>query len=110
MALSAVLFDGCHKHMTAEQVYAAARKKTPISLATVYNALHQFTAAGLLREVLIDSHQVYFDTNTGNHYHFFDQATGKLHDISAKAVRLARLPKLPKGRRFDRVDVIIRLR
>ena len=72
MALAAVLFDGCHKHMTAEQVYAAARKKAPLSLATVYNALHQFTAVGLLREVLVDSNQVYFDTNISSHHHFFD--------------------------------------
>jgi len=110
MALAAVLFDGCHKHMTAEQVYAAARKKAPLSLATVYNALHQFTAAGFLREVLVDSNQVYFDTNISSHHHFFDENAGELYDIPAKAVRLARLPKPPKGRRLDRVDVIIRLR
>jgi Fur family iron response transcriptional regulator len=111
MALAGVLFDGCPKHMTAEQVYAAARKnRTRVSLATVYNALHQFTRAGLLREVLIDSNRVYFDTNISAHHHFFDQASGRLHDIPASAVRIARLPKPPRGGKIDRVDVIIRLR
>src|ERR1700733_13722914 len=77
MALAALLFDGCDKHMTAEQVHAALRRnRTRVSLATVYNALHQFTEAGLLREVTIDSNSIYFDTNTGSHHHFFDATNG----------------------------------
>jgi len=109
-ALAAILFDGAPKHMTAEQVHAAARtRRSKVSLATVYNALHQFTEAGLLREVLIDSARVYFDTNTDAHHHFFDEASGDLHDIPAAAVKLARLPKPLKGRKVARVDVIIRL-
>jgi Fur family iron response transcriptional regulator len=110
-ALAALLFDGCDKHMTAEQVHAAAfKQKANMSLATVYNTLHQFTEAGLLHEVMIDSSRVYFDTNTHAHHHFFDEATGELHDIPAKNVHIARLPKMPTGRKLDRVDVIIRLR
>jgi Fur family iron response transcriptional regulator len=111
VALASVLFDGCPKHMTAEQVHAAARKnRARVSLATVYNALHQFTTAGLLREVLVDSSRVYFDTNISAHHHFFDEKSGLLHDIPAEAIGIARLPKPLKGRRVARVDVIIRLR
>jgi Fur family iron response transcriptional regulator len=111
MVLATILFDGCPKHMTAEQVYAAVRKnRARVSLATVYNALHQFTAAGLLHEVLVDSSRVYFDTNTDAHHHFFDEKSGELHDIPATAIGIARLPKPLKGRRVARVDVIIRLR
>jgi Fur family iron response transcriptional regulator len=110
MALAALLFDGCPKHVTAEQVHAALRRnRTRVSLATVYNALHQFTDAGLLREVMIDPGRVYFDTHTETHHHFFDETSGQLHDISAKDVRLARLPKLPRGRKLNRVDIVIRV-
>jgi Fur family iron response transcriptional regulator len=110
-ALATLLFDGQHKHMTAENVFAAARKdRTNVSLATVYNTLHQFTKAGLLREVVIDSNRVYFDTNVGPHHHFFDETTGRLHDIPADTVHIAQLPRIPRGRKLDRVDVIIRLR
>ena len=42
-----------------------------VSLATVYNTLHQFTQAGLLRQVVVDAARSYFDTNTGDHQHFF---------------------------------------
>jgi Fur family iron response transcriptional regulator len=108
--MATLLFDGCDKHMTAEQVHAALRRnRSRVSLATVYNALHQFTTAGLLREVMIDNAGIYFDTNTGSHHHFFDAPTGKLHDIPADAVHIARLPKLPRGRKLDRVDIVIRV-
>jgi Fur family iron response transcriptional regulator len=109
-ALAALLFDGMDKHVTAEEVFAAARKRRiPISLATVYNALNQFTEAGLLREVVVDSVRAYFDTNTGSHHHFFDEDSGALIDVPDRDVRIARLPPPPLGRKFNRVDVIIRV-
>jgi Fur family transcriptional regulator, iron response regulator len=109
-ALAALLFDGAHKHMTAEQVHAAARKqRMDVSLATVYNTLNQFTQAGLLHEVVVDSGRVYFDTNTGNHHHFFDEDSGHLMDIPASAVSISKLPHPPAGRKLGRVDVIIRV-
>lgn len=108
--VAALLFDGMHKHVTAEQVYAAAQKKrTPISLATAYNTLHQFTAAGLLRQVMIDPARIYFDTNVSDHHHFFHEQGGQLIDIPAESVTLEKLPKIPAGTKLDRVDVIIRL-
>jgi Fur family transcriptional regulator, iron response regulator len=111
MALAATLFDGCPKHVTAEQVHAAVRRnRSKVSLATVYNALHSFTEAGLLRQVVIDSNRIYFDTNIDPHHHFFDPASGELFDVHAGDVKIAKLPKLPRGRKLDRVDVIIRLR
>jgi len=111
LALGALLFDGVDKHVTAEQVFDAARKKRArVSLATVYNTLHQFTEAGLLREVVIDANQVYFDTNTTNHHHFFNETKGCLTDVSASSVHVNRLPKLPAGLCLNRVDVIIRVK
>ena len=111
LALGALLFDGIHKHVTAEQMFAAARKnQVPVSLATIYNTLHQFTEAGLLREVVIDSARVYFDTNTHDHHHFFNETEGFLTDIPAASVHVDRLPKLPAGLSLDRVDVIVRVR
>lgn len=110
LALGALLFDGMDKHVTAEQVFeAAAKTNAQVSLATVYNTLNQFTEAGLLREVVIDAARVYFDTNVGDHHHFFNESEGRLTDIPASAVHVDRLPKLPAGQRLDRVDVIIRV-
>ena len=81
----------------------------PVSLATVYNTLHQFTEAGLLREVVVEPGRSYFDTNTDDHHHFFCEANGMLQDIPAHAVTVGALPRAPAGTEIRRVDVIVRV-
>lgn len=111
LALADLLFDGAHKHVTAEQTFAATRKKRlRLSLATVYNTLNHFLAAGLMTQVAVDGGQVYFDTHTGPHHHIYNEESGDLTDIPASAVRIARFPKLPKGKKLSRVDVMLRVR
>jgi Fur family transcriptional regulator, iron response regulator len=111
LALGALLFDGKDKHVTAEALHrAAADRHMGVSLATVYNSLHQFTEAGLLRKVALDASSVYFDTCVGDHHHFYDTKTGMLHDIPAANLKMTGIPDLPPGRQLDRVDVIIRLK
>src|SRR3546814_280447 len=81
-----------------------------VSLATVYNTLHQFTGAGLLREVVVESGRSYFDTNTSDHHHFFHEDRSELQDIAAESLSVGELPPTPDGTVVDRVDVIIRVR
>ncbi len=110
LALARLLFERGDRHVTAEQLHAdvmAAGIK--VSLATVYNNLHQFTGAGLLREVVVDSGRSYFDTNTASHFHFFHEATGRLEDIPIDDLVLGALPQLPENTSVKRVDVIIRI-
>jgi Fur family iron response transcriptional regulator len=80
-----------------------------VSLATVYNALHQFTDAGLLREIVVDSGRSYFDTNTTEHHHFYYESSGRLEDIPAGQMVLAAIPPAPKGTAITRVDVVVRV-
>lgn len=82
----------------------------PVSLATVYNTLHQFTEAGLLRQVVIEPGRCYFDTNTETHHHFFRVDDGALIDIPNEAVSVNGLPSLPDGTALERVEVVIRIR
>lgn len=111
LALARLLFGGKDRHVTAEQLHGEAKAaEIPVSLATVYNALHQFTHAGLLREVVVEPGRSYFDTNVHDHHHFYFEGSGQLQDIPGEEVRLAQLPKPPEGTRVDRVDVIIRVR
>ena len=92
---------------TARRRHAAIR----VSLATVYNTLHQFTAAGLLREVVVEPGRSYFDTNIDDHHHFFCESTGMLQDIPGAAVMVGRAAARPSRHRDQhRVDVIIRVR
>ena len=80
-----------------------------MSLATVYNTLHQFTEAGLLREVVADAGRAYFDTNNSDHHPFFFQDSGRLMDIPSDGVDISRIPEAPAGTRVARVDVIVRV-
>ncbi len=111
MALARVLFEGGHRHVTAESLHAEVKAtRMPVSLATVYNALNQFRDAGLLREVVVAPGRSYFDTNTGHHHHFFVEPDGELHDFPSEKVTIAGLPPPPKGTQLSRVDVIVRVR
>ena len=111
LALSKLLFEGSNRHITAEQLHAEARGfGVIVSLATVYNALHQFTATGMLREVIVDAGRSYFDTNTDDHHHLFYVDDGRLEDITADVVGLAGIPPAPAGCEIERVEVIVRVR
>jgi len=111
LALARLLFDHGDRHVTAEQLHAEAMNaKVRVSLATVYNTLHQFTALGMLREVVVEPARSYFDTNTADHHHFFHERTGQLADIPGDQVQLVRVPSAPEGTEVARVDVIVRVR
>ena len=81
----------------------------PVSLATVYNTLHQFTDVGLLREIAVDASRSYFDTNTSDHHHFFFEDIGYLEDIEGDKIAITRLPEPPAGTQIERVDVVVRV-
>ena len=110
LALAKLLFEGGNRHVSAEALHDEALDSgIRVSLATIYNTLHQFTAAGLMREIVVDSQRSYFDTNVTDHHHFFYETSGRLQDIPAEEVRVARLPGTPAGTRVRRVDVVVRL-
>lgn len=110
MALAEILFRQGDRHITAETLYTdAVAQGVNVSLATVYNALHTFTAKGLLREISIDSSRSYFDTNTREHHHFYFEKSGRLQDIEPGHVTLSQIPEAPDGTSVSRVDVIIRV-
>ncbi len=111
LALAKLLFEGGDRHLTAEMLHDEARAAgVGVSLATVYNTLHQFQDAGLLREIVVDAGRSYFDTNMLTHHHFFCEDTGDLVDIPADQVQINALPEPPAGKTIDRVDVVVHVR
>ncbi len=111
MALGWLLFSKGGRHLTAEMLYEEANKaKVPVSLATIYNTLHQFTEVGLLRQVAVDGSKTYFDTNTTAHHHFFVEGDHELLDIPAAETIVSKLPEAPEGYEIARIDVVVRLR
>ena len=109
-SLASLLFGRGDRHVSAEALHEeAATAGVRISLATIYNALHQFQQAGLLRELAIDGQRSYFDTNTSNHNHFYIEEQGQLIDIPGNAVRVDGVPQPPEGMRISHIDVVVRL-
>jgi Fur family iron response transcriptional regulator len=111
MALGWILFAKGDRHVTAEMLYEeATRAKVPVSLATVYNTLHQFTEVGLLRQVAVDGSKAYFDTNNTEHHHFFIEGDNQLRDIPGTDIIVGKPPVPPQGYEIARIDVVVRLR
>lgn len=111
LALGWMLFSKGNRHVTAETLYEEAiAAKIPVSLATVYNTLNQFTEAGLLRQIGVDGARAYFDTNPTEHHHFFIQGEDELLDIPMSEPLLDKVPEPPEGFEIARVDVVVRLR
>jgi Fur family iron response transcriptional regulator len=110
LALGTLLFAGGDRHVTAELLHAEAQAAGQhVSLATVYNTLHQFKRAGLLRELAINGAKAYFDTNTSNHNHFFVEEVSELLDIPDHAIRVDGVPEPPNGMKISHIDVVVRL-
>ncbi len=111
VALANLLFREEDRHLTAESLHEEAHKAgVRVSLATVYNTLHQFTEARLLNQVAVEAGRSYFDTNIHEHQHFYLEDEGMLIDIPGAAIEVAGVPAAPKGMKVDRVDVVVRLK
>ena len=111
ISLGWLLFGKGDRHITAEMLYdEAMRARVPVSLATVYNTLHQFTEAGLLRQLAVDGAKAYFDTNITDHHHFFVEGDETLMDVPDAGISVSDLPEPPEGMEIARVDVVVRLR
>ena len=99
------------QHMSADKVLQAVNMtEAAVSKATVYNTLGLFARKGLVREVIVDPSKVFYDSNTGEHHHFYNVDTGELSDIETDNLLIGQLPELPEATEIDGVEVIVRVR
>jgi Fur family iron response transcriptional regulator len=111
VALAELLLGGPRRHVSAEELHAEAQvARVRVSLATVYNTLHQFQEAGLLREVAVDASRSYFDTDTSDHHHFYLEDEQRVIDIPPNSIFIHGLPEPPSGMVVTHVDVVVRVR
>ena len=108
------MFSKGNRHIAAEELHdEAVKASVPVSLATVYNTLHQFTDAGLLRIIAVEGSKTWFDTNISDHHHFFLEGENEIVDIPSgpegKPI-VGNLPEPPEGMEISHVDLIVRLR
>lgn len=111
VALCNLIFGSGDRHLSAEELHEEAhRAGEPVSLATVYNTLHQFTDVGIVRPLTGEGQRTYFDTNTSDHHHFFIEEDNQMIDIPTGGISLSQLPEPPEGMEIVNVDVVVRLR
>ncbi len=111
IALADLIFAKGDRHLTVEELHEeAVDAGVPVSLATVYNTLHQFTEAGMIRVLAVESAKTYFDTNVSDHHHFFIEGQNEVLDIPVSNIQIDNLPEPPEGMEISHVDVVVRLR
>lgn len=111
IAIVDLLLAGPPRHISAEQLRdELVSAGQPMALATIYNCLHQFAEAGLLRPVHHVGDAVLYDTNLRDHFHFIDVETGELMDIDPGNFTLPDLPELPAGYEAESIELSVRLR
>jgi len=80
-----------------------------ISLATVYNTVQAFKKKGYLKEISINSDKSYFDTNTTDHQHFFDEDKSELIDCGDDEIDSINIKNNITGKKIKSVEVLIRV-
>ena len=110
LLVASYLFDGHNKHVTAQDLFKKLNKsKSKISLATVYNTLHEFYNNKLINKLSINSEKIYFDTNMSSHHHFYNKEDEELVDVSNN-LKISGLPNPPKGKRIEKIEVLVHLK
>ena len=98
-------------HFTIKDLVKLIENKAneKISLATVYNTIHAFEKKGYLKEIVINSNQTYFDTNTSNHHHFFDEKEKELIDLDNDDVDPINIKKTIPGKKIKSLELIVKI-
>ena len=107
LAICRVLFDRKETfHFTIEKLKKITEKdsRKKISLATLYNTVHAFKKSGYLKEISLKGNKTFFDTNTKNHHHFYDEDSSQLIDIENENVFVNNLPSPPSGKMIKDID------
>lgn len=99
------------RHLTADKVLNAVNVGNAIaSKATVYNILRLFVEKGLLREVIVDSGGILYESKFAPRNRIFDVQSCELADVPPSYIRVSDLLRIPTDRIIDRIDFVLRVR
>jgi Fur family transcriptional regulator, peroxide stress response regulator len=73
----------CHAHPSVDEIFTALSPVIPtLSKATIYNTLHTFIEAGLVREINIDTDAQHYDIMLEDHGHFKCLSCGEIFNFN----------------------------
>ena len=107
-----VLFDRKNTfHFTISDLNKILKKKLgkKISIATVYNTVNALKSKAYLKEISINSEKNYFDTNTSNHHHFYNESTNELIDLHNSDIDKVKVKKSLPGKRIKSIEVLVKI-
>lgn len=95
-------------HPTAEGVFEWAKMNlTKISQATVYNTLGVLADSGMIRTFKFPhTEKLVYDCNTDDHFHFFDEKSGRVLDIDPESIKVT--IDLPKKYKVQGMDILFK--
>ena len=98
-------------HFTINELEQKIKDKidNKISLATIYNTVHAFEKKGYLKQIPINSNQIYFDTNITDHHHFYNLKDGKLIDLENSDVGPINIKRKIDGKKIKSIEVLVKL-
>lgn len=74
------IFDGKDKHFSINQINETLKdNRSYFSLTTLYENLNTLVDKGFLKQITVDK-QSFYDTNTTNHVHVFNQEENRIYD------------------------------
>ena len=112
LAICKILFGRSKTfHFSIENLKKIFEKNTKnrISLATLYNSVNAFRKNGYLKEISLKGNKTFFDTNTKNHHHFYDEDTGKILDIKNEDILVSKVSRIPNGKKIREIEVTVRI-
>ena len=98
-------------HFTISDLNKILEKKLnkKISIATVYNTVNALKSKAYLKEISINSEKNYFDTNTSNHHHFYNESTNELIDLQNSDIDKVKVKKSLSGKRIKSIEVLVKI-
>jgi len=98
-------------HFTIGDLAALLEKNfnKKFSLATIYNTVHSFKEKGYLKKISINTDKSYYDTNTSNHHHFFNESTNELIDLQDNEIGKINLKKTLPKKKIKSVEVLVKI-
>ena len=112
LAICKILFDRKNTfHFTIEKLKKIMENKSnkKISIATLYNTIGAFKKTGYIKEIFLKGNKTFFDTNTKNHHHFYDEDMSQLIDIDNENISVNYLAKMPNGKKIKSVEVLVKI-
>ena len=112
LAICKILFDRKNTfHFTIEKLKKIMENKSnkKISIATLYNTIGAFKKKGYIKEIFLKGNKTFFDTNTKNHHHFYDEDMSQLIDIDNENISVNYLAKMPNGKKIKSVEVLVKI-